>query len=63
MTCLFDQTVLLLGEIGCGSLLGLKGLIRLEKLKQTWKQPLPPMSPPPMFPPPPPACDNGKQFN
>ena len=26
MTCLFGQAVLLLGEIGCGSLLGLKGL-------------------------------------
>ena len=26
MTCLFDQVVLLLGEIGCRSLLGLKGL-------------------------------------
>jgi len=26
MTCLFDQVVLLLGEIGCGSLLGFKGL-------------------------------------
>ena len=26
MTCLFDQTVLLLGEIAFGSLLGLKGL-------------------------------------
>ena len=25
MTCLFDQVVLLLGEIGCESLLGLKG--------------------------------------
>ena len=26
MTCLFDQAVLFLGEIGCRSLLGLKGL-------------------------------------
>ena len=26
MTCLFDQAVLLLGEIRCGSLLGLKGV-------------------------------------
>ena len=26
MTCLFDQAVLCLGEIGCRSLLGLKGL-------------------------------------
>ena len=27
MTCLFDQLVILLGEIRCLSLLGLKGLI------------------------------------
>ena len=26
MTCMFDQAVLLLGETGCGSLMGLKGL-------------------------------------
>ena len=26
MTCMFDQAVLLFGEIGCGSLLGLKRL-------------------------------------
>ena len=26
MACLFDQVVLFLGEIGCRSLLGLKGL-------------------------------------
>ena len=28
MTCLFDQAVLMLREIGCGSPLGLKGFTR-----------------------------------
>ena len=28
ITCLFDQAVLMLGEIGCRSLSGLKGLLR-----------------------------------
>lgn len=30
MTCLFNQAVLLLGEVGCWSLLGLKGLNHLK---------------------------------
>ena len=34
MTCLFDQVVLLLGEIGCRSLLGLKGLTLGDKGNQ-----------------------------
>ena len=33
MTCLFDQAVLLLGEIGCESLLGLKGAVLRNSAK------------------------------
>ena len=33
MTCLFDQAVLLLGEIGCASLLGLKGAVSRNSAK------------------------------
>ena len=33
VTCMFDESVILLGEIRCWSLLGLKGL----KSKFTWK--------------------------
>ena len=33
MTCLFDQAVLLLGEIGCESLLGLKGAVSRNSAK------------------------------
>ena len=37
MTCLFDQAVLLLGEIGCESLLGLKGAACVTKFSQIRK--------------------------
>ena len=41
MTCLFDQAVLLLGEIGCASLLGLKGLMMAHRWSSTSLFPVP----------------------
>ena len=41
MTCLFDQAVLLLGEIGCESLLGLKGLMMAHRWSSTSLFPVP----------------------
>jgi len=41
ITCLFDQAVLLLGEIGCESLLGLKGLMMADRWSSTSLFPVP----------------------
>ena len=41
MICLFDQAVLLLGEIGCESLLALKGLMMADRWPSTSLFPVP----------------------